>query len=334
MKNNKNNDNNKLTKIVTSVFALLCVFVLVVQFSGTESYSAPSSKQLGSGNLLEMLINNFMGNDETPEPTLDKVSDELKIHYIDVGQAESTLITVGDRTMLIDAGEFDSADYLISYVKNQGISRLNYIVATHPHADHIGAMAKVIESFDVDNFILPDVTHTTKTFEKMILAAQTKKLKLTVPEIDDTFSLGDAKFTVLSPSPNAKYEELNDYSVVLKMEFGSKKFMFTGDAEELIEQEILDRNADVDVDVLSLGHHGSKTSSSHNFLQATSPEFAIISCAKGNKYNHPHEKVIKRLDFFEIPYYVTQTSGTIILTCDGESININETKSSLDDANK
>jgi competence protein ComEC len=245
---------------------------------------------------------------------------DLKIHYIDVGQGDSELIQVEGKNILIDAGTSDKK--ALNYLKSIGITTIDYAIATHPHEDHIGSMDDVISNIKVINFYAPKATTTTKTFENMINALKSKNLQITVPKVGDTLTIGNATFTFLAPN-SAKYEDLNNYSIVCKLKYGNNSFLFDGDAEALSENEILAKQLDIKADVLKLGHHGSNSSTSQEFLNKVNPKYAIISCGKDNDYGHPHKETLDKLNAKNISVFRTDLEGTIIATSNGTDITFN-----------
>lgn len=244
--------------------------------------------------------------------------DKLVIHYIDVGQADSILIQVNSKNLLIDAGNNDDKDKIISYLQKQGVKKLDYVIATHPHEDHIGSMSAVIKKFPIGDFYAPKVTNTTKTFENMITALNGKKVKIAKAGVE--LNLGEnVKCEMLAPNSD-KYEDLNNYSAVIKITYGDNKFLFMGDAEKLSENEILSKNFDISSDVIKIGHHGSSSSSSKVFLDKVSPKIAVISCGRNNDYGHPHKETLSELKSRKITTYRTDIDGNIILISDGKKI--------------
>ena len=237
-----------------------------------------------------------------------------------MGQGDSILIQTEDKNMLIDAGNTEDGSKLVTYFKDQGINEFNYVIGTHAHEDHIGGMAKIINNFKIDKFYMPDVITTTKTFENTIDALNDNNVKFETPSINDTFNLGGCLFEVLYVGTDAS--NLNNSSIVLKMTYKNIKFLFMGDATTSVEKEIL--NDDLKADILKVGHHGSDTSSSTKFLDEVSPSYAIISVGLNNSYNLPSSKTINRLR--NINVYRTDESGSIIVTSDGDSINIETLK--------
>lgn len=254
----------------------------------------------------------------------------LKVNFINVGQADSTLIQVEGKNILIDAGSNDSATY--NYLKQQGITKLDYVIATHPHEDHIGGMATIINNFTVDKFYAPKATTTTQTFENMIKALQNKGLKITTPTVGENIVIGNATLTFLAPN-SATYEDLNNYSIVCKLKYGNNSFIFTGDAESLSEGEILAKQLDISANVLKVGHHGSSSSTSQAFLNKVNPQYAIISVRQGNSYGHPNQDTLSKLNNKGIKTFRTDTQGTIIATSNGQNITFNTNPATLNSNN-
>lgn len=225
----------------------------------------------------------------------NKYFDGLKVHYINVGQGDSILVQVNNKNLLIDAGPEDASEKLLSYLSKQDIKKLDYVVATHPHEDHIGGMASIIKKYKIGMFYAPKKTTDTKTFKKMVNALSYKKMKINAARAGVTLDLGNnASCEMIAPNKSS-YESLNNYSAVIMIKYGSSKFLFMGDAEKLSEKEILADKKDISCDVLKVGHHGSNSATSNSFLSAASPSIAIISCGKNNDYGHPHKQTLSAL---------------------------------------
>jgi Metallo-beta-lactamase superfamily. len=281
--------------------------------------------------LLVTAINEILENDNnTIQDTVlqGNLSKELKVHYIDVGQGDSILIEVGNASMLIDAGNNGDGNRIVSYIKDQGINKLDYLILTHPHADHIGGATDVIKALDIDKIIMPKVNHTSKTYENLLLTIKDKDLKITVPNTGDDYSLGGSSFKILAPN-SSNYERMNDYSIVCKLTFGNTSFLFSGDAETISENEMLSKGFDLKADVLKIGHHGSNTSTSSQFLKAVSPKYAVISVGKDNSYGHPAEEILSKLAEANVIIYRTDEVGTIIATSDGNTISFDKKASTI-----
>ena len=246
----------------------------------------------------------------------------MEVHFIDVGQGDATLVEVDDSTMLIDAGENNKGNLVKEYLENHGITKLDYVIGTHPHSDHIGGLDTILDAFEVQKILLPNVVHTTKTFEEVLDTVERQNLKITAPQVGDHYYLGTASFTILGPSSDS-YEELNNYSIAVKITFGDTSFLFAGDAEALSEREMLQTGLDLRADVLKLSHHGSAYSSCEEFLDAVSPTYAVISVGKDNEYGHPHPETLQAVAVHNIKLYRTDEQGSIVFSSDGQTISVN-----------
>lgn len=217
-----------------------------------------------------------------PEAALaaPKKADEMKVHFMDVGQGDSTLITCGGHSMLIDAGDDSKGTAIQNYLKKQKADKLDYLVLTHPDADHIGGAPVIITKFDINKVFVSNFEKDNKTYQKLIQALDNKGLKYTTPRVGSQFSLGTANITILAP--NDEYDNPNDSSIALLIQNGNNKFLFTGDASENAENDILDNGIDISADVYKVGHHGSKYSTSEDFFRTVSPAYAVISCGEDN----------------------------------------------------
>ena len=275
-----------------------------------------------SGDLEETTIET--NKEEKNQGKIEKVLNEtLEVHFLDVGQADSILILTEDKAGLIDAGNSSDGDDIVNYIKNLGITTLDFVVGTHPHEDHIGGIDEVINSFNVGKYYMPDAMTTTKTYENVLDALANKNLKYTVPKIGSTFNLGSAKFETIYLGTDTK--DLNNTSIVLKMTFGNKSFLFTGDATDVSEEKMLDKN--IKVDVLKVGHHGSEYSTTDEFLNKVNPSISIISVGKDNKYGHPSKKTLDKLKNTKI--YRTDLDKTIIIKTDGNKLDVKKIDESI-----
>ncbi len=268
------------------------------------------------------LVSKNVGDDKAfnPKPVNPNSENMLIVHYLDVGQGDCEFIELPDgRCLLIDAGESDYSDTVIKTIRDLGYDKIDCIIGTHPHSDHIGGLKNVIDSFDVGEIYMPRASNDTYSFEKLLRKISEKGLKITAAEAGKTVLESD-EYTMKLLAPNSTYyEDLNNYSAVLKLEYNGFSFLFTGDAERLSESEMLENFGDeLDCDVLKVGHHGSRYSSSAEFLSAVSPSYAIISCAKDNSYGHPHEEALNRLYGVGAQVLRTDQLGSITVCCDGE----------------
>ena len=250
-------------------------------------------------------------NTQANKQTVFELSDNLNVYFIDVGQADSILITNHKEAMLIDAGNNADGRQVVEFIKNKGINKLDYVVGTHPHEDHIGGLDDVINEFEIENILLPDITINTKTFEEVIDAIENKDLQITVANIGDKFQLGESEFEIKSTIIDK--DNLNLASLVIRMQYENTSFLFMGDAEIENEKSCEWEQATV----LKVGHHGSNTSSSMDFLKQVKPQISVIMVGEGNDYGHPKKEIINRLEKINTQIYRTDEDGTIWITSDG-----------------
>ena len=255
--------------------------------------------------------------------------DTLRINYIDVGQGDSIFIQLpNNETMLIDAGEAYEVDNVINYLNNLGITKIDYVVGTHPHTDHIGGLEEVITNFDIGTIYMPKATSTSKTYESLLTTISNKGLSVkTVKSGVVVLDEDNLKLEFIAPNSDS-YSDLNNYSAVLKLTYLNNTFLFMGDAETLSENEI---TSDVNADVIKVGHHGSDSSSSLEFVNKVSPEYAIIMVGEGNSYNHPYQSIINRYESVGAKVLRTDLDGNIICNSDGTSVTCSGDKDSSND---
>lgn len=253
-----------------------------------------------------------------------RIDSEFSVHFINVGQGECTLIKTPDGNMLIDAGENGYEKTVLDYLEAQGVDSLKYLVATHPHSDHIGGVAEVLDAVPTENIIMPRLsknnTPTTTTYEKMLTAIKNSGAKLIAAKPGNEYSFGGAEFTVLAPFEQD--ENLNNMSVVIKLTYKGYSFVFSGDAEKDVEKQILKAGYDISADVYKGAHHGSSTSNSKNFVKAINPTYAVLSYEQDNSYGHPHRETIDLFNKEGIVYYSTADYGTIVFTVDNNVLDI------------
>lgn len=252
--------------------------------------------------------------------------DTLRVNYIDVGQGDSILIQLPNKeTMLIDAGEAYEVDNVINYLNNLGIKKIDYVVGTHPHTDHIGGLEEVINTFDIGSIYMPRASSTSKTYEDLLTTISNKGLKIKTAK-SGVVVLDDDNLKLEFIAPNSdSYSELNNYSAVLKLTYLDNTFLFMGDAETLSEDEI---TYDVDADVIKVGHHGSDSSSGIEFVKKVSPEYAIIMVGEGNSYNHPYQSIIDRYESVGAKVLRTDLDGNIVCDSDGVDVTCSGDKDS------
>lgn len=249
----------------------------------------------------------------------------FNVHYIDVGQGDCSLVECAGKYMLIDAGENGYEQQVINYLNSVGVQKLDYVIATHQHSDHIGGLPEVIEEFGMDNIIMPRLTQeqtpTNSTYKAFLKAVQNSGAKVIASKVGASYTLGDASFEIFGPVTNDA-EDINNMSVVVKVTYGENTFLFTGDAETDEEKEVIETGADLDCDVLNVGHHGSYTSSCKDFLNAVTPEICVISCGADNDYGHPHDKALNRIKKHTDEIYRTDICGSIVVNSDGKNLDI------------
>lgn len=253
--------------------------------------------------------------------TGSNTSDGLTVHYMDVGQGDATLITYGENAMLIDAGDNSKGTAVQSYLSSQNITELDYVVGTHPDADHIGGLDVIITKFDCGKIFLTDEEKDTQTYKDVISAMEYRGYKKTSPVPGETYELGNASFTLLAPLQGNS--DSNDNSIALLLTYGDTSFYFEGDAGEEEETQILSSGAVVKADVYKIGHHGSKTSTTDDMLTAVNPACAVISAGEDNRYGHPHAEVLNKLRMNGIKTFRTDEQGTVVAKSDGKNIVFN-----------
>lgn len=299
----------KVKKGLSSILILLILFVVGWQF--ITKFNEPSETLSSS----------------TPAPPASG-ENLLIAEFLDVDQADCELIHLPDgKILLIDAGERGDGEEIVAYLKSKDITRIDYLVATHPHSDHIGGMSDVVDSFEIGKIFAPRVaendTPTSKTYKEFLASVQSKGLKMHAAKSGSTLFEGtDYKAECVAPN-SQDYDELNDYSVAIKLSYGIHSFLFTGDAEALSETEMINAGYNLDCDVLKVGHHGSESSSSDAFLRATTPTYAVISCGEDNDYGHPHRETLTALNRLHGLKKLLRTDydKTVIFTADGKTEN-------------
>ena len=296
--------NTKIQKLIATVIALIIVGIAGILGINEDFVNTVSDtgEQTNSQN----------------EQQIEFVAQEdLLIDFIDVGQADSILVRKQDKVMLIDAGTNEAGETVVNYLKNLGITKIDYLIGTHPHEDHIGGLDDVINNFDIGQIYMPKIETTTKTFEDVLDAIENKNLTITAPNKGDKIELGQAVGEFMT-EPILDKDNLNVSSLVLRLEFGNTSYLFMGDAEEENEETIHWPKTDV----LKVGHHGSSTSSSESFLEQVQPQYAVIMAGKDNSYGLPTQETIDKLNNRGSEIYRTDEDGTIQMTSDGNAIEI------------
>ena len=261
----------------------------------------------------------IMGAFTSQQPAAPVSGGEVQFHFIDVGQGDAALIRTEAGNILIDAGTNSSEDELKAYLNSYGVTDIEYAIFTHPHEDHIGGADMVLATYNVKNVILPNATATSQTFDRMMDGIEAEGCKVIEATPDWTFKVGEVIFTILAPISET-YSNTNNYSVVVRVDYGETSVLFTGDAELESEEEMLARyrlKGTLDCDLLKSGHHGSDTSSGQDFLNAVTPTYAVISVGEGNTYDHPKQETLTKYEAMGMKVYRTDKEGSIVFISTG-----------------
>lgn len=298
-------------------FVLL--FILIFSF-------VPGCNSINPGDILDSLVDRVLGREESPVVTEPGTSDpsyagQLKVHFIDVGQGDAIFIETPSHNILIDGGE--RGNTVLNYLEEQNVEELHLVIGTHPHADHIGGLINVIEAIPVKEVIDSGAVHTTKTFEDYLKVIDKKEIKYTEGRAGMARHLGSGVSMQVMHPASVSSSNLNDSSIVIKLTFGKVSFLFTGNAEEASENSMLNRRYNLRSTILKVGHYGSSTSTTESFLNAVKPEAAVIMVGENNEYGFPHQETLARLANADVDIYMTSVHGTIIITTDGQSYDIN-----------
>ena len=276
---------------------------------------------LGGCSDLAGAVGDLAGQNTPSAPvTGTEVSGNFEMHFIDVGQALSVLVTCDGVSMLYDGGNVDDGSLVVSYLQNQGVERLEYVFCSHAHEDHVGGLAAALAAIPAGHVYAPVTTADTKCFSDFVKYTQQQGLAVEVPAVGTTWALGGATVQLLGPV--AQYDDTNDTSLVLRIDYGQTSFLLTGDMESDAEKDLVESGANLDVDVLQVGHHGSETSTSYVFLNEVLPEMGVISVGTGNSYGHPHEAALSRLRDAGVDVYRTDLMGTITIASDGTNYTV------------
>jgi len=257
-------------------------------------------------------------------PDSPLAANEIRVHYIDVGQGDAILIQSAQNAVLIDGGDTKTQNDLVNYLRTAGITTIDYVIATHPHTDHIGGLPLVVKQFEVKDILMLDTVVLSNTpFKQLVSIMGTKGIKFSMPAVGDTFAAGIIKFTALAPVKK-KYTDINDLSIVIRMVHGETAFLFTGDAESVSERDMLSGEQTLRSDVLKAGHHGSRSSTTPAFLDAVHPSVVVISCGLKNTYGHPDKETLKNITAPErnITLFRTDEDGTVVISTDGQKITL------------
>ena len=308
-------EREKRRRVLLWIFLPLVVLLLV--FSGLVTISEQMNRPF-----LPTWERIFEAAGLRDAPPLSDLEGELRIDVIEVGNADSILIRNGTHNMLIDAGTNPAGQDVVNYLHNQGVQRLDLVIATHGDVDHIGGMDNVIDAFEIDTFIMAFMPEgfepTTKSYLSVLQALDKNNIAVTEAAPGASYPLGDAVVEILGPV--REFEERNNMSVVCRVSFGNRRFLFMGDAEKEEEASLLETGTDLAADVIKIGHHGSRSSSSAALLDAVAPRYALITSGVDNSYSHPHQVTLDALAKRHIACYRSDLCGTIVVRCDGDAI--------------
>lgn len=249
---------------------------------------------------------------ETAEPG-------LTVHFLDVQHADAIFLACGGEYALVDGGYPESGDKIVTYLQDQGVKKLDLLVGTHPHGDHIGGLPQVLDTYPTETVWTSQLPYTNDYVSNFTTAVTRNGAQFVQPRPGESFQLGDATIDVIGPL-NLLYEDANDLSLVLRVTYGDTRFLLTGDMEELAERELVEAEVDLKADVLKVGHHGSASSTSYRFLRAVAPTYGVISLAAYNEYGHPHSDPMSRLMDADVTIYRTDKMYDIVAFSDGQTI--------------
>ncbi len=308
--------------IISSIILSVAAIITMADFLSLPSF-VPTWDEVGD--TLEDIKQDIADNYDIPELKNDK---ELKIHYINVGQGDCILIQYDGKNALIDSGDAGAAKKVITYLNEASVAEIDTLVITHPDADHIGSMSKIIDNYDIGSVYMPplgiDLVPTTNAYINMLTSIAQKGLKIELKEAGDTIKFGDLRFNCVAPQGD--FASLNNSSIAFKLVYGETSFLFTGDMEKESEKSTMIKHYDVSADVLKVAHHGSDSSTTEVFLEAVSPKIAVISVGKDNRYKHPDESVLQALNEKGVKVYRTDLEGDIVIISDGKQLDVTTQK--------
>lgn len=311
----------KYSKKINIVIAFIILLIIWVIFNSTFTKSLATNIRTKAEQIAVQIrdeINSTMQEDTTDKSkTIYTELGDLKVFFIDVGQADSILIVEDNEAMLIDAGNNDDGEDVVEFIKNQGIEQIKYAIGTHAHEDHIGGLDDVIDSIDIQNLLMPETQTNTKTYKDVVISAVEKELEIKNPKKEEIFLVGDAICEIMTDEIKDN-KNLNESSIIIRMTYGNKSFLFMGDAE--VQNEATREWQETDV--LKVGHHGSNTSSSERFLKQVNPKIAIIMVGKNNTYKLPKDIILERIQKIGATIYRTDIDGNILISSDGNKLDV------------
>ncbi len=265
---------------------------------------------------LETVFNNL------PYTVTEDYTPTLLVHFLDVGQGDSAFVELPNgKTMLIDTGENYHGEGIIHYIERCGYSKIDYLVGTHPHSDHIGSMSYIVRHFKIGSVLMPNVAANTEMYENLLKSIESKDITVKNPKAGLKIIRGDDFSARVIGPQEINEDNLNDNSLVIRLDYKDATFLFMGDAEH---DEIESISADMSADVLKVGHHGSANATYQSFLEKVQPQIAVISCGENNDYGHPHQSVLKLLKQMDCDVYRTDKDGTVTVYTDGTKIGVDK----------
>ena len=284
-----------------------------------------TSSLTGCQEIAENIVTQQQEEVDTKEKgkTSAKTASKMKVHFIDVGQGSAALIESKGHFMLMDGGDSDTSSKVVSYLKKQGVKKLDYVIVSHYDSDHLHGVVGALNVFKTDYVIAPKYEEDTRVYESFVKVVKEKKITKIKPKVGKKYKLGKAKFTILAPN-GGNYSDVNNYSVSIRLVNGSNQFVITGDAEAESEYEILENKQKLSCDVFAAGHHGSANSSTQKFLQAMKPQYVVISAGADNTYGHPSQEAMSRFKTIGAKILRTDEQGTVIATSNGKKITWNK----------
>ncbi len=301
--------NSKATVSGIFCLAIAIIAILIQNIFGIDIFEVLEKAGLESGNRKP---NQNNGN-------IVLQAGEMIVHFLDVEQGLCILVQSEGENLIYDGGERDTADEVVDYLEKHGVETIDYMISSHYDSDHVAGLIDCLEAFEVEHVISSDYVHESKTYEKFMAAVEAEGLEAEHPAVGESFTFGNGGFTILAPETTDE-DDSNANSVAIKLVNGNHSFIITGDAEMKNESEMCNTGIDLQCDVLVPGHHGSATATSWDFLEATLPEYAVISCGMGNSYGHPHEETMEKLESANVEVYRTDLQGTITVTSDGKNL--------------
>lgn len=308
---------DKFAQLLRNPRRLLAILLLLFAIWFIDPALLPDSLK----ELIPDVLTELPAASSKTEHSTSNLSGDLRVEFLDVGQGLSVLAEADGSFLLYDGGDRGSSSFVVSYLEDRGVECLDYVIASHYDADHLNGLVGALNHFEVNRLFGPDYSTDSRVYQSFSAKANELQLEVEAPEPGSRYPFGDGYFEVLAPISD-DYRDGNNYSIVIRLVYGETSILLTGDAETESETEILSAGETVKSTVLCVGHHGSPSSSSMEFLKSVQPDYAVISCGKENSYGHPDASVLERLQQLQIPIWRTDESGTIILDGDGKKISI------------